>query len=189
MLQESHHIGISFGIQQEPCGFWTQTTWPYVLLLLWQCSSHSSLLPAAASLIKWLTLLVAQTLWFWQFWLLCWAMWVWYCCCYYCVCVCVCVGGGGYYIDVHYIDDTVQKCVCVCGVWGGGGGSDFSAGLCEFNCVYLWEERWGGVDQHEIEKLFGCLPFFFFFFVVVVCLLVLFMVHINLILLLVFVKA
>ena len=54
-------------------------------------------------------------------------------------------------------------------------------------CVSVGGEV-GGVDQHEIEKLFGCLPFFFFFFVVVVGLLVLFMVHINLVLLLVFVK-
>ena len=45
------------------------------------------------------------------------------------------------------------RSVCV-----GGGGSDFSAGLCEFNCVCLWEEKGGGLINMKLKK---CLAWLF----------------------------
>ena len=71
------------------------------------------------------------------------------------MCVCVCV--GGYYIDVHYIDDTVQKCVC--GVWGGGReGQTLVLGYVSL-IVCLWEEGGRGLINMKLKNCLAVYPF------------------------------
>ena len=73
--------------------------------------------------------------------------------------MCVCVGGGGYYIYVHYIDDTVQKCVCVSVVFGVGvGGQTLVLGYVSLTVCICGRRGGEGLINMKLKNCLAVYP-------------------------------